>query len=340
MLLSSLRYKINTTNIATEPRDVRLGRRDFGKMLVVDRTTSKLFDSHVQELDEWIKPGDVLVLNDSMRSPGVLKGRVDGTAMVDIVLVSLIGQDCCLASISPMFFIKVGVSVVLTDGNILSVAELDVGPHKLTRLVSRRPLIESLNKVGFPITSFFYSDFWSIEHYNPVYASKLGSVESPMAGLHFSFELLNKLASQGVVITFITLHVVGSWLPPLGKDTSTYAVYPEPFVVSSKTVASITSAKKAGRKVFAVGSTVMRALETAALSGSLEEADSTSEIFISPGHKFRVADGYFTNFHQAKSGLMALDAAFCNKKLLLEAYNYAAQKNYMFFEFGDAVLYV
>lgn len=341
MRLSSLRYALKPENIATEPREMRLGRRDLSRMLVVDRMANALHDSYVTDLGRWINPGDVLVLNNSKRLPGVLKARVDGKAKVDIRLVNLVDEFRCIASIYPTHFIKPGARLHLADKQILLVEEAGIGPHKLFSLRGEVPISQSLMQVGLPITSFFYSNYWDIDHYNPVYADRAGAVESPMAGLHFTDELLASLRENGVVVCFITLHVVGSWLPPLGDNTDSYAVYAEPYEIDHKVADAIMTARASGNRVIAVGSTTVRALESCALAhGSIVPFKGDSTLFISPGHELRAVDAYFTNFHPAQSGLMALDATLCELKLLLKAYEYANDHNYLFLEFGDAVLYI
>lgn len=341
MRLSTLRYDLKPENIATEPSEMRFGRRDLSRMLVVHRETGVLDDSSVADLGTWLGPGDVLVLNNSKRLPGVLKARVDGRAKVDIRLVNLVGEFSCLASVYPTHLVRVDSRLHLPDGKVLVVEKADVGPHKLFRLNGDSRIAQSLIEVGLPITSFFYSDYWDIDHYNPVYADKAEAVESPMAGLHFTNELLNSLRQAGITICFVTLHVVGSWLPPLGDDTDSYAVYAEPYEISVETAEAISQAKKAGNRVVAVGSTTVRALESCALAtGNVRPFKGNSTLFISPGHTLRAVDAYFTNFHPAQSGLMALDATLCDRNLLLAAYNYANAHNYLFLEFGDAILYV
>lgn len=341
MRLSSLRYNLKPENIATEPREMRLGRRDLSRMLVVDRKNQALIDSYVADLSYWIAPGDVLVLNNSKRLPGVLKARVDGAAKVDLRLVNLVNELTCIASIYPIHLVKVGTRLHLADGQVLVVEQANVGPHKLFRLRGARSISQSLIQVGLPITSFFYSNYWDIDHYNPVYADRAEAVESPMAGLHFTNELLNSLRESGVVVCFVTLHVVGSWLPPIGDDTDSYAVYAEPYEISEDTAAAIAKAKQSGNRIIAVGSTTVRALESCALtSGSVRAFKGDSTLFISPGHTLKAVDAYFTNFHPAQSGLMALDATLCERKLLLKAYKYANDHNYLFLEFGDAILYI
>lgn len=341
MLLRELTYELDPRNIACEPREVRLGRRDLSRMLVVDRQRGALSDSSVLEICKFLAPGDVLVLNNSKRLPGVIKARVAGRAKVDIRVVGLQTDLTCLASVSPMHAVRAGSALHFDDGNIAVVERLDVGPHRLCLLRTQRGLVQSLKAVGRPITSFFYSSYFDIESYNPVYAKQEGSVESPMAGLHFTPDLLSEIEGHGIQVAEITLHVVGSWLPPLGRSTCDYAVYGEAFEVSEEAAAAINRAKGAGRRVIAVGSTVVRALETAALSwqAAPEPLKAVSELFITPGHQFRVVDAYFTNFHPAQSGLMALDAAFCPRDLLMLAYAHANRSRYAFLEFGDAVFY-
>jgi S-adenosylmethionine:tRNA ribosyltransferase-isomerase len=217
----------------------------------------------------------------------------------------------------------------------------NIKPHSLCELECDEPISDLLKAEGYPITSFFYTDYWDLEHYNPIYASEEGSVESPMAGLHFTDRLIDRLKSKGVDVAFITLHVVGSWLPFLENETQGHEAQSEDYFVPDETARLIGTALQTGHRIVAVGSTTMRTLETSAIrKGALKSGAGKSRLFIEPGHKFKLVHSYFTNFHPARSSLMVLDAAFCPAHLLLRAYREARRKHYLFHEFGDAILYI
>lgn len=341
MRLEDLSYTLGPENIAGEPREVRLGARDRSRMLVVDRSTGDITHSRVLDLPRWLSTGDVVVLNDSKRLPGVLKTHSVAGAQIEFRLTELTGARTCIARPYPTHFVVPGLRVSTVNGGALTIMETGLGPHGLCTLESDEELVPLLKQDGLPITSFFYRSYWDIDHYNPIYAGEEGSLESPMAGLHFSEALVETLEASGVHVARITLHVVGSWLPFIDGDLEHHQAQPERYIIPEETARKIDDAKRNGKRVVAVGSTSMRTLESAVLpDGRVPAGDGVSTLFLKPGSEFRAVDAYFTNFHPAQSSLMVLDAAFCPLELLLRAYGEAQRAGYLFQEFGDAVLYV
>lgn len=343
MQISNLSYTLRPENIACEPSEVRLGRRDLGRMMVVDRKQRKRHHSLVLNLPEWLSRGDVLVLNNSKRMPGVLKGRIlDQSAQVELRFVGLENDYVGLCRAYPSHFIQEGAQIGTADGNVLGVTETGIPPYDLCRVESRSiSLKDCLHSIGLPITSFFYNGYWSLENYNNFYATEEGSLESPMVGLHFTPELLQTIRSRGVDVAFITLHPEGSWLPFIEEDISFHKMQFEEYVIPAQTARIIAEARRRQKRIFACGSTVVRTLETVAQDdGTVKSGSGRTNLYISPGFRFRVVDAYFTNFHPARTSLMVLDAAFCDPELLLESYRIAVRKGYLFYEFGDAVMYL
>jgi S-adenosylmethionine:tRNA ribosyltransferase-isomerase len=310
-------------------------------MLIVRRDSGDIVHSTVLDLPNQLSAGDVIVLNDSKSAPGVLKTRTIPTgAQVELRIAYLDGNYRAVARPWPTHFVKRGLTLRSPSGTILTVTEVDIPPHGLCTVETSNPLLETLKKEALPITSFFYSSYWKPEHYHPVYACAEGAVESPLAGLHFTWRLLQMLKERGIQVVFVTLHVAGSWLPFLEDDTREHDAPPERFFIPQATAAAIEKARLERHDVVAVGSTSMRALESAAQGDRLvAEGSGLSTLFIQPGHKFQVVDRYFTNFHPSRSSLLVLDAAFCPQPILLKAYQEAIEADYLFFEFGDAVLY-
>ena len=337
--LSAYAYSVRPENIAMEPAEVRLGRRDLGRLLVVERSSGQLNHSFMQSFPDWLSDGDVLVLNDCKRIPGVLRGRTDSGAQVELRFVRVDGSEG-LCRIFPRHALAIGTEITAGGERFVIVAD-NVTPHGLYTVRAEADVRVLLVRAGLPITSFFYSGFWKIENYNNCYASEEGSVESPMAGLHFTPELLARVAQRGVKIAYLTLHPVGSWLSVEASAGSSEPLLSEPFRIPESTADSIADARRGGGRLVACGTTVVRALETAAKDdGSVTAGEGVSTLRIQPGHRFKVVDVYFTNFHPSSSSLMALDAAFCERTLLLKAYNEASEAGYLFYEFGDAVLYL
>jgi len=342
MRLSEFKYALGPENVACGPHEVRLGRRDLGRMMIVDRKQRRQSHSWVSSLPDVLQRGDVLVLNNSKRIPGVLRARtVDEGAQVEIRFTAIESECVGFGRVYPQHFVRPGARLRITSGGTLTLQETNIGPHQLCRVHSDVPLSEALKKAGLPITSFFYTGYWNLENYNNVFATEEGSLESPMAGLHFTPELLKEIESRGIEIRFLTLHVVGSWLPPTSDDAAECAMSLEHYHVPESTAQAVRKARESGNRVLACGTTVVRALESAAMEdGTVNAGEQSTSLRISPGFKFRVVDLYFTNFHPSRSSLILLDAAFCDSELLLHSYEVARASGYLFFEFGDAVLYM
>ena len=202
-------------------------------------------------------------------------------------------------------------------------------------------LRQLLIETGRPIAGFFYEGHWSCEHLNPYYATEEGGVESPLAGLHFTPELVGRVEEAGVKVCFVTLHSVGSWLPFLEDQVEEHEMWAEQFVIPEETAAAIDVARQTGNRVFCCGSTSLRAIESAAEEdGTVKAMRGRTHLYVTPGYEFRAVDAYFTNFHQYQTSLIVLDAAFGGTELIMESYRAASDMGYSFFEFGDAVLIV
>ena len=343
MRIEDLKYSIGVDNIAAEPPEVRLGRRDLGRMLLVDRKSESFDDRMVLELPNILQSGDLFVLNNSKRMPGVLHGRtVREDASVELRFAGLNDEFTGTCRIYPEHYISVGSQVRLSSGQLLVVTETKITPHGLMRIQSLGGrLRDTLHSEGKPITSFFSRGYWNLNNYNNFYATEEGSIESPMAGMHLTPELIAALQARGIAIATITLHSVGSWLPFIEDEINDHKVMPEQFNILPDAANAINHTKDSGGRIIACGSTVMRTLETsAATNGRVSPGRGETTLSISPGYSFRIVDAYFTNFHTYRSSLMVLDSAFCPLPLLLRSYAHARDTGYLFHEFGDAVLYV
>jgi S-adenosylmethionine:tRNA ribosyltransferase-isomerase len=341
--IRDLRYGLRLENLEGTPREIRLGQRDRGRLLLIDRYAGTIGDSSVDQLPRLLDRGDVLVLNNSKRIPGVLKGRTAVGGQVELRFVDLDEDDRGgLCAIFPMHDIEPGSVVALRDGARCVVAATGVTQHDLARIhVPDGSLRELLKAQGAPIPGFFYENHWTCDHLNPYYATEEGTVESPLAGLHFTPSLVESLERAGIEVHFVTLHSVGSWLPFLEERVDEHEMWAEAYAVPEPTADAVTRAKQRGSRVCAVGSTSLRALESAAeASGEVQPGRGRTTLYITPGYEFKVVDSYFTNFHQYQTSLIVLDAAFGGTELVLESYSEALRLNYSFFEFGDAVLFI
>jgi len=177
------------------------------------------------------------------------------------------------------------------------------------------------------------------EHYQTVFARRMGSAAAPTAGLHFTGRLLAELAAKGVRTAYVTLHVgLGTFLPIRSDDIEGHLMHEEAYTVSAETRAAVEAAKTEGRPVLAVGTTVVRTLESAWDGTSLREGERRTRLFITPGYEFRVVDRLFTNFHTPGSSLLVLVSAFAGLERILDAYRHAVERRYRFFSYGDAML--
>lgn len=242
-----------------------------------------------------------------------------------------------------MHDVQPGDRITLINGGQVKIDEMGLTKYNLASVTpsNGRTLRETLKSDGVPILGFFYDSIWDASHLNPYYASEEGSVESPLAGLHFTPQLVQSIEAAGIKVCFVTLHSVGSWLPFLEETVESHEMWPEWFRVPSETAAAVASARARGGRVFACGSTSLRAIESAAsASGELKVCEGRTSLYITPSYRFRVTDGYFTNFHQYQTSLIVLDAAFAGATKVKAAYRAASKKGYAFYEFGDAVLYL
>jgi len=342
MRIEDLRYALIPENLEGTPREIRLGRRDMSRLLVVDREKGTRSHSMVCDLPSWFAPGDVLVLNNSKRIPGVLRGRTALGGQVELRFVDLEDEETGLCRIFPMHDVAEGSLIALREGGRVKVRAMGVTKYGLARVGAPDDSLRRLLRTqGLPIAGFFYNGHWTTEHLNPFYSTEEGTVESPLAGLHFTPELVGNLSEKGVEVCFVTLHSVGSWLPFLEDRVEEHDMWPESFSVPEATAAAIRRARRVRRRVFACGSTSLRALESAASPGrGVTAMSGRTSLYISPGYEFQVVNAYFTNFHQYQTSLIVLDAAFAGAELVMKAYREASKLHYSFYEFGDAVLYI
>lgn len=342
MQINELAYSLTPANMAGTPREFRLGRRDLGRMLIVNRSDGSLLDGSVRGLPDLLEAGDVVVLNNSKRIPGVLHGRTSRGGKIELRFVDLDDSGTGLCRIFPIHDISVGSRIALRAGGEVEVLEMGLTKYGLSRVCALGDTLRvQLVRQGSPILGFFYDGMWSTRELNPFYATEEGSVESPLAGLHFTENLIEDLKKKGVEIVFVTLHSVGSWLPFLEKHAEEHEMWAETFAVSAETADIVNGAKAHGKRIVACGSTSLRALESSAdEKGRIGAVRGRTQLYAYPGFQFRIVDAFFTNFHQQMTSLIVLDCAFAGQSLVTQAYREAAKRQYEFFEFGDAVLYL
>ena len=329
--------------------------RDSAKMLVVGEDGS-LADRVVTDLEHILEPGDVLVVNDTRVIPAELKGlrhRGEFVASVSFNLHKRVNGNSWLAFARPAKRLKVGDRVVFGDTSdvcmldelIATVEEVEEGQVCLAFDFSDAVLDEAIKARGaMPLPPYIGAKRGLEERdktdYQTVYAQHDGAVAAPTAGLHFTPELLQRLADKGVTVEHVTLHVgAGTFLPMKADDTVDHKMHAERGVVSPEVVERINAAKATGGRIVAVGTTSLRLLESAARNtGTLEPFADETDIFITPGFDFRVVDVLMTNFHLPRSTLFMLVSAFCGLETMHKAYKHAIDTRYRFYSYGDSSL--
>ncbi|MEE4186229.1 MAG: tRNA preQ1(34) S-adenosylmethionine ribosyltransferase-isomerase QueA [Gammaproteobacteria bacterium] len=291
------------------------------------------------QIGEWLVPGDVLVINNTRVIPARLHGRKLSGGRVEMLLERLVGDRQAWVQLKASRPPAPGARLIFDPDIAATVIDRDNRFFLLEFAAAVAPTLQQHGHVPLPPYIARADDPADRERYQTVYARKTGAVAAPTAGLHFDADLLAKLRQQGVQIVEITLHVgAGTFLPLRPEQLEQKRLHAEVLSVGPAAVAAIKAAQARGNRTIAVGTTVMRALESSALSGELQPCEGETEIFITPGFRFRVVDMLITNFHLPKSSLMMLVAAFAGREEILAAYRHALAERYRFFSYGDAML--
>ncbi len=343
-------YPVPPEIVAQRPSE---GRED-AKLLIVNRATGEFEHSYFSAIGDWLDKRDLLVLNDTKVIPARLFGTKDTGGKVEVLLidpnVDVLKSDgeantfeCIVrASKRP----KVGSRLFFSPSLSAEVAgEIKEGKGRL-RFISDKPLKEALEEAGtVPLPPYIRrngkgSNDCDLVDYQTVYAKTPGAVASPTAGLHFTEVLLERLKKQGVKSATITLHVgYGTFTPIRCKDVREHIMHPEYLRIDRDQAEIIRGGKKKGKRIVAIGTTVVRALEFVATKfGSVARFEGLCDHYIYPGYEFKVVDRMITNFHWPKSSLILLVSAFAGRELILKAYDEAIKKGYRFFSYGDAML--
>ncbi len=329
-------YPLPPELIAQRPLPERTGSR----LLALDGGDGTLRDLRFTDLATLLRPGDLLVLNDTRVLPARIEGRKASGGACELLLERIIGPHRFLAQARASKGLKPGGSILLPDGAraIVAVRDGDLYELQLDRDVIT--YFESHGSVPLPPYVDRVPDERDRERYQTVYAETPGAVAAPTAGLHFDPPMLGRLAAAGVGIARLTLHVgAGTFQPIRSDELAAHRMHPERFRVPAETVAAIAATRRNGGRVVAVGTTVVRALETAAAraGGELAPIEGETGMFIVPGHRFRAVDALVTNFHLPESTLLVLVAAFAGRERVLAAYHHAVAGRYRFFSYGDAM---
>lgn len=321
---------------------VPLKNRSDSKLLLLDKENGNIKEEIFKNIVNYLKKGDVLVLNDTKVIPARIIGeKIDTKAVIELLLLKDVEGDIweCLARPGK----RLHVGTIITFGNDLLNAEviekLDEGIVHV-KLIYDGILMEILDKLGtMPLPPYIHEKLSDQSRYQTVYAKNLGSAAAPTAGLHFTKELLEEIKNKGIEILYVTLHVgLGTFRPVEVTDITKHNMHSEYYIMTKDVANKLNKAKSEGRNIYAVGTTSTRVLETVASKyGEFKECSGDTNIFIYPGYTFKAIDGLITNFHLPKSTLLMLVSALSKKEYILNAYEYAKMNNFRFFSFGDAM---
>lgn len=318
-----------------------LKQRDSSKLLVLDKKTGEIEHKHFTDIIDYLKKGDVLVLNDTKVIPARIIGVKEETnAVIELLLLKDEGNNVWECLTKPAKRVKVGTIINFSDALKAECIEVKDEGIRIFKLIYEGILYEILDKLGeMPLPPYIHEKLKDKDRYQTVYAKNIGSAAAPTAGLHFTKELMEKIKEKGVIITYVTLHVgLGTFRPVNVDDVTKHKMHSEYYVMNKITADILNNAKKNNNKIISVGTTSTRTLETImSLYGEFKECSGNTDIFIYPGYKFKAIDSLITNFHLPKSTLVMLVSALAGKENILNAYKVAVQNKYRFFSFGDAM---
>ena len=333
MKLSDFDFDLPNSLIAQYPSE----KRTDSRLLVVE---DDFIDATFSQLGEFLKPKDLLILNDTKVIPARLFGRKESGGKVEILVERLINDFQALVMIKASRAPKIDSYIVLENDKRVRVCDKDAELYKLS--FGSNSILTLLNEIGHvPLPPYIerIDGKEDLIRYQTVYAKNDGAVAAPTAGLHFDEPLLSNLNSYGVNHAFVTLHVgAGTFQPVKVEDIKDHQMHSEYFEVCQETVDKIVTTKANGGRIVAVGTTAVRTLESIALQGKLSSAKGDTDIFIYPGFEFRLVDAMITNFHLPKSSLLMLVSAFIGIEKMFQIYQYAIEEKYRFFSYGDAML--
>ena len=320
-----------------------LEKRDSSRLLIVDRETGQFSDQHFDNIIDQLEPGDALVMNNTRVLPARLYGTKPETGgHVELLLLKNTQGDFWEVLAKPAKRLRVGARVSFGDGRLTATVteELEHG-GRIVRFDYQGIFLEVLESLGeMPLPPYIHEKLEDRERYQTVYAKENGSAAAPTAGLHFTEELLDKIAEKGVKLVYLTLHVgLGTFRPVSVDNLEEHEMHSEFYSLSEEAAETLRQVKASGHRIVAVGTTSIRTLETigSKFEGQIQADSGWTNIFIKPGYQWKIVDAFSTNFHLPKSTLVMLVSAFAGRQLTLQAYEHAIAERYRFFSFGDAM---
>lgn len=346
MLTDDLDYDLPKELIAQQPAK----NRECSRLLVLHRKTGRITDTRFVNIDEFLRPGDCLVLNDTKVLPArFFARRTTGGKLEGLFLRQ--DRDLWLVMLKGLAKVKPGERIWLKSTNggdfcLAQVLEKKADGKCLLKVDAVGSAEKILKKIGFPPLPPYIRRDTDLQQaakdkirYQTVYARRPGAVAAPTAGLHFTKKLIEKLKERGILFAYVTLAVgEGTFKPVTAETLEEHHIHEEQFSIDEINAGIINRARQASGRIIAVGTTSVRVLETAAADGKLNATTGSTHLFIKPGYEFNVVDAMVTNFHLPRSTLLALVAAFAGLDTILAAYNHAVTQRYRFYSYGDAML--
>lgn len=341
MLKSEFYYDLPEELIAQTP----IEPRNYSRLMKIDRKSGEIEHRHFYNLCDYLKKGDLLVMNDSRVLPARLYGIKEETgACVEFLLLEQKGDKLWEILVRPGKKAKPGARFSFGDGRLKAeIIETVEGGNRIAKFECEGNFFTALEEVGqMPLPPYIKEKLKDKERYQTVYSKELGSAAAPTAGLHFTKEMLAELENMGVKLAYVTLHVgLGTFRPVKEDNVLEHKMHSEHYYLPKETADLIKQTKAEGGRVIAVGTTSCRTLESVGtFFDDMDEHEGYTDIFIYPGYEFKVIDGLITNFHLPESTLIMLVSAFLGYEKTMNTYKIAVDEKYRFFSFGDAMLIV
>ncbi|MBQ8791339.1 MAG: tRNA preQ1(34) S-adenosylmethionine ribosyltransferase-isomerase QueA [Ruminiclostridium sp.] len=342
MLKSDFNYELPEELIAQTP----LEPRDSSRLMKIDRETGGIVHDRFYNICDYLKKGDLLVMNDSKVFPARIFGTKQETgAAVQFLLLDQISQTRWEVMVKPGKRLKIGTKVDFSGLMTAEIVDIAEGGNRIAEFTFDGNIFDVLDKIGqMPLPPYITAKLENKNRYNTIYSNEVGSAAAPTAGLHFTENVFASLKEKGVDTAFVTLHVgLGTFRPVKEDNILDHKMHIEHYSIPEETAQKIKECKARGGRVIAVGTTSCRTLESAASLNDNNEITACSRdtgIFIYPGYQFKVIDGLITNFHLPESTLIMLVSAFLGREKTLSAYQTAIDERYRFFSFGDSMIII
>lgn len=337
MKASDFDYELPEHLIAQKP----LEQRTASRLLVLDPQQGTLQDDQFSSLEKYLKPNDLLIFNDTRVFPARLFGHKHSGGKVEVMVERILDDKHLLAHVRSSKSPKSGNSLNLENAISCQVEgrQQDLFKLKLTQSGNWLSLLQQYGHMPLPPYIERSDDAADRDRYQTVFSRKVGAVAAPTAGLHFDQSTIDSLQAKGINTAYVTLHVgAGTFQPMRVEEISEHIMHAEVVSVSAEVCEQIRQTRKIGGRVVAIGTTVVRSLETAAQDGDIKPYQGETRLFITPGYSFHIVDVMLTNFHLPRSTLLMLVSAFAGKDFILNAYQHAVDAEYRFFSYGDAML--